>query len=415
MSRPGMIAGDAVGAGPVRQIFTQDGVFASAVFRVSGGSLYRDDVELGEVAGDGPVTIAGAADEVLTTAGAGLYKYDGTTFAVEAFPDDAGTTAVVFVSGFFVAIRAGSQKFYWRLRASDTWEALDFASAESLPDFLRDIVAVNGNIWLLGSRTVECWTLTGAADLPFTRIDQLLYEKGTLTTGAATSFDNALCWVGNDGIVYRSGDVPMRLSDNGIEERIKASATVSVFSFTLDGHALLAVRLDSGTWLYDASSQQWSRFTTHGRDNWRIACATQSDTTVLLGDDETGNVWTFGGWTDGDSPLVRLWTSAAGIDGGTVTVDNLQLDINIGWTTLLAGHGSEPVIETRSSNTAGATWRDWKPATMGAQGEYRRRSRYRRLGTFDAPGMMFEHRVSDPVAIRCTSIAYNEPGGGRSR
>jgi len=61
-SRPGLV--DRVvdmGAGPVQALFKGDGVLDSALYGVSGGSLYREGVLIGLVDGSGPFSMAGFA------------------------------------------------------------------------------------------------------------------------------------------------------------------------------------------------------------------------------------------------------------------------------------------------------------------------------------------------------------------
>lgn len=423
LSRPGLLASSTAGNGPVTGVFCEEGTFGGAVFVVSGGKLYKDGAELGTIAGTGPVSFASsndddAASELLVTAGTKLYSYNGTDLAEVALPDDFDCAAITFVSGHFVAVRAGTHKFYWSaVLDGRTWDALHFASAESEPDALIDCKAVRGDLYLIGQATIEPWAYTGGLDLAFEIIQHQLYTKGAHSTGCAVEADNALHWVGSDGIVYRGADVPQRLSDHGIEERIAASDSVSLFTFIHEGHTFVCVRLDEGTFPLDVSTGQWCEFTSYGRDNFRAQCAITSGTITYLGDDESGTVWTLDSsrFKDGDDPITGLFTMAFPIKGGTVTVDSLRVDASVGHTALLEGQGSDPVMEVRTSRDAGNTFGNWRSAALGAQGDYRTRTIVRRLGTYDYPGFMAEGRITDPVPRRISGVYINEPGGGRSR
>lgn len=416
LSRYGLSESYSVGDGPIQGIFTQQGVFDGDVFTVSGGELYRGETLLGTIDGDGPVSFAASATELVVTAGTTAYSYDGTDLEPVDFPDDAGVTAVAFMAGLFIYLRADTHRYYWSaVLDGRTIDALDFASAESAPDELRDVKAIGDNLFLLGSETVEVWALTGALDLPFSRIQQRSYRKGVISSGCAVELDNALHWIGNDGIAYRGADVPQRLSDHGIEERIAASATVCCFGFSYQGHKFFCVRLDTGTFALDVATGQWCEFATYGRDNWRARSAPHPDQAALFGDDETGALWEFAGFQDGAAPLERLFTAAFPIKGGATTVDRLNVENNPGRTDLLAGQGSDPEIEMRSSIDQGATWSDWEADDLGRQGDYRQRPEWRALGFFDSPGAMFEFRVTDPVPLRISDVLVNEAGGGRAR
>jgi hypothetical protein len=88
---------------------------------------------------------------------------------------------------------------------------------------------------------------------------------------------------------------------------------------------------------------------------------------------------------------------------------------NTGATPVLSGQGSNPLIEMRYSRDQGKTWSLWLPASLGAEGQYRVRADWRRLGMFDLPGALFEFRCTDPVPLRISAVKVNAAGGGRSR
>ncbi len=416
LSQPGLLASTAIGVGPVQGLFKRPGVFGGDTFALIGGNFYRGATLLGAVPGSGPASWAASAYEVVVTRGGAAYSYNGTDLAAIAFPDGASVTAVDFVGGLFLFARAGGHKWYWSaVLDARSVDALDFASAESSPDALLDIRAVGDVLYLLGETSVETWVLTGELNLPFNRVTQRIFSKGVIATACAEEVDNTLYYVGHDDSVYAVGDVPQRISDHGIEERVRESTTVQCFSYTYEGHSYFVVSLDSGNWPYDASTGQWSERQTFGQSNWRAACAAMDGDIPLFGDSESGTIWQHGGWVDGDVPLVRLFTAAFQIKGGAVAVDVIEVDANTGSTDDLAGQGADPVLEMRSSRDGGRTWSPWRSTALGKQGEARRRARFRRCGYFDAPGAMFEFRCSDPVPLRISAVRVNEAGGGRAR
>lgn len=412
LSRPPLETSVTRGSGPIRGMFSQEGTFGGDTFAVSGTHFYRAGTDLGAIDGSGPVSIASSGFEVLVTAGTSLYSYNGTNFVAVTLPDAFSARAVTFISGHFVVARDGTHKFYWSAQLDGrTFDALDFASAESEPDHLLDVVSMRGNLYNMGQASIEPWFYTGVLDLPFSLIQQRLFPKGVYDTGCSLEMDNALLWVGSDRIVYRTSDVPERLSDHGIEERIEQSATVSVFGFIFEGHSFFCIRLDTSTFAYDAATSQWCEFQSYGRSNFAGQCATAQ----FLGDDTDGTIWAFAADFSEEETVVREWTGAFPIKGGSVPVNNVTVDANPGRTELLVGTGSDPVIEMAVSRDAGATFGNFRQARLGAQGEYRARPRWNRCGLFDSPGAMFKFRVSDPVDLRVSNIFVNEAGGGRSR
>lgn len=417
IGRWGLLSSASYGSGPVVAVMWKSGVFNSDLFTLSGVDLYRGATLIGTINGSGPVSFAFSDLELVVTRGQSAWSYDGTDLAEIAFPDGANVRAVAFVAGLFVFVRDESGKFYWSaVLDARTIDALDFATAESSPDPLRDIVVMRGNVFLLGASTIEVWYVTGALDLPFTRVDQRLYPIGVIATGCARELDNTLFLIGHDGLVYRLDEVAQRLSDHGIEERVGESAAYSTFTIEYQGHKFFCIRLDQGTWCYDAATGQWCEFASYGRDNFAAQCAVVVERVVYLGDDTAGTVWTFTDTPQDDgAALEGRWTAGVRIDGGTQVIDNLQVDANVGWTEFLSGQGADPLIEMRASRDAGATWGNWRSAPLGRQGHYRNRARWTRMGMFDSPGALLEFRITDPSPRRVSGVMANEAGGGRSR
>jgi hypothetical protein len=94
--------------------------------------------------------------------------------------------------------------------------------------------------------------------------------------------------------------------------------------------------------------------------------------------------------------------------------------MNVGQSLVLAGQGSDPVMEVRLSDDAGQTWTDWEDAeignaAIGGTGMYRTLPEFRALGMYDFPGVMGECRVTDPVPIRISDVKFNTAHGGRQR
>lgn len=414
-SRPGMEVAATRGSGPIYGLYQAAGVVSGSVITVSGSTVFVGETVLGTILGDGPVSFAASETELLINAGAGIYRTNGSTLTLVSFPDNADVYKLVSSSGYFVALRRGTQQLYFSgVLDGASWQALDYASAENDPDPLIDAQVVNDMLVLLGSRSVEFWVKTGDPDAPFQPTEGRVFQKGVIGPGCSCVFDNTVAWIGSNHIVYIAGNVPERISDAGIEERIGQSDSFLLWCFAFEGHEFLVVRLSQGSWLFDAQTRQWCEFQTYGRANWRVRAASQDGT--FFGDDEDGSVWQFAaGHRDGDGPLERRFRAGAPISGGTVSADNVRLTVNVGETTDLTGYTADPSVEMRTSRDGGRQWGIYRASPLGAQGNYRTRCEWRRCGLFDDPGMLAEFRVVDPVPFRVSGVGINEMGGGRSR
>jgi hypothetical protein len=388
----------------VAGVFSEAGVFDGDVFTVSG---------------EGPVSFAASADELGICVDGQIWRYDGTGDATQVtLPDDFYAIKILYHDGLFFALRADTGDWYASgVLDLATWSALSFKSAESQPDNLLDAEFLSDAIYLFGQATIEPWDNDEtAATVPYTRRELSIMEIGIKATGCVTKTDQGLWFVSNDNrVMVTRGQAPERVSDHAMEERIAASSNVSTFGYIHEGHTFVCVRLDSGTWAVDISTKEWCEAQTLGLPNWIVSCATKpGDIPVFGGSD--GKVYGFSdGWVDGDYPLERRFTAGVPLSGGTLSVDVVSIQANIGFTGKYTGQGSEPLVEMRTSRDGGATWGQFRAVSLGERGDYRTRSRWRRVGMFDEPGALFEFRTTEPVGFRVSGVFVNEQGGGRSR
>ncbi|MGH8678699.1 MAG: packaged DNA stabilization protein, partial [Burkholderiales bacterium] len=330
-SRPGLSQSYEVGSGPVTGIFQQPGLFNGDILTVSDGNLYRGTTLVGAIVGSGPVSFASSLAEVVITAGSTLYSYDGTTLSAVAFPDGASVTAVAYLSGYFIAARADTGRFYWSaVNDGTTWDALDFANAESSADALRDIKVVNEELWLIGQDTIEPWRPNASVDPPFFRLEGRIITKGVMATGCARALDNTLFWPGDAGVVFRASGVPQRVSNHAIEERLKVATDVLGFAFYWEGHGFYGLRIDDECHLFDVASGEWTTFSTLGLDSYNVLCAENVATVPYFGGHDDGTIWVWDGFADGASQLERRFTVGVPIDGGTFAIDDISLTVNCG-------------------------------------------------------------------------------------
>lgn len=409
-SRPGLTLVATWGTGPITGIFQEKGVLGGALFAVTGGKLFTGGVDKGAIAGTGPVSFAGTTNELLITAGSSLYSYNGTDLVAVAFPDSASVRAIEYHDGLFIAIRNNTHKFYWSAVLNGrTWDALDFASAESRPDNLLDLKILNDTLFLFGEETIEPWANVADADAPYQRIEQRIYGVGLHSTGCVRKLDNSLFFVGGDNVVYRLADVPERISHHGIEEKIAGATTVYAYTFIHDGHSFFCVKTNTQTFAYDVATQQWAELQNTADANFNVACATVPGSGPMrMGDAVDGTVWTWGEDTDDNGvDYPRVFTAAVPLDA-PLSVENVRLWVN-------PGQNQGPVITMEYSRDAGQTWESAGVAGMGGAGSYRQLVEWRALGMFDFPGAMFRFTFRANGVLRVSAVKINERGGGRSR
>lgn len=408
-SRPGLRNRSAdMGVGPVRCLFKGDGVLDSALYGVSGSALYREDEYIGTVDGSGPVSMAGFEDKLFAAAGGSLWGYNGSTLATVTFPDGANVTKAIVGASRLIALRADTEKFYWSDVLSSTIGGLSFASAESQPDRLKDMLFWGDNLLLFGAETVETWPNTTDPDAPFQPLEGRTFRRGIRGTGCATLFGPTYAWITNLNQVCI--ETPENIvSDAGLEEKIAASTTAALYTFYLEGTEFLAVRLDDATHCYSFRTPTWAQMESDGEANWIPQCFAGG----VFGSAIDGKTLEWGNnWEDLGGTLERRFEAGIALNSGGLTVNNLSLRTNPGNTTYLTGTYANPTVEVRFSRDAGRTWGNWRQTSLGVQGDYRKQPRWLGCGMFSQPGFMCEFRVSDPVDFRVSDVLVNEPYGG---
>ena len=397
-----------MGDGPVEAIFKADGVLDGGLYGVSGGNFYSATTSKGTVTGDGPWSIAGYEDYVFAAGGGSLYSYNGTTLATVSVPDSANVTKCLVGASRLIILRADTEKFYWSDVLSTTIDALSFASAENQPDRLKDALFIDDVLILFGSETVEFWPNTTDADLPFQALEGRVFEKGVKATGCATKFGATFAWVTNNNEICVS-DPDNIISKQGLEAKIEGSASVSLWTFHLEGTEFLALTLDSGTWVYSNRSKMWSQFASYGYDAWVPHCYAGG----VFGSSQDGKTLAWGDtYLDLGGVLERRFRAGNPLNSGSVNVGNLIVRANVGQTSYLSGTYADPTIEMRSSRDAGQTWGNWRGKSLGTQGKYRKKVQWTACGMFGQPGVFMEFRVSDPVPFRVSDVLVNEKFGG---
>lgn len=410
-SRPGLSdRGANMGSGPVKQLFRRDLVLNTALFGVSGGRLYRETTDLGAISGSGFVSMAGNEIGVMATAGASLHYYNGTVLATVSFPDGASVAHIETGGSRFWAVRKDTGKLYWTDPLEADVEALDFVTAESLPDRLLHTLWIDGQPILFGAESVEFWQQTGSATLPIAPLKHLVWEVGIRATGCAVGIGATFACVTNQNQVVLQNERNV-ISNPGLQARIEASANVSLFTFLLDGVEFLALKLDEETQVYNLQTGMWSEFASYGESNWIPQCYAAG----VFGSSLDGKTleWS-AGHEDLGGVLERRFVGGRPINGGGVNISNVQLRCNVGQTPYLTGDYADPTVEMRLSRDAGQTWGNWRRVSLGSQGNYRTRVQWRACGQASQPAFLAEFRTTDPVDFRVSDVLVNEPWGGRA-
>ena len=111
-------------------------------------------------------------------------------------------------------------RVYWVKPGAVIIEALDFATEESQPDDVLDIMIVGDTAMFVGENSTEVWYPTGLLDAPFAPVSGRVYDKGAIE-GSVVNVNGTVFLVGTDNIVYAISGKANRVSSHGVEETIR--------------------------------------------------------------------------------------------------------------------------------------------------------------------------------------------------
>lgn len=415
---PGLNLSYTIGVGPVRGEFACSNGRAFAVANLGLYEVFADGTSstpLGSLSTDtGGVTMDENPFQLMICDGASVYIFTYATniFAKVTDIDLPTAGTITCIDGYSVINKVGTGSFYISaINDASSWAPLDFATAESSPDNLLRVINAVGSLWLLGTRTSEIWTDTGASSFPFERNAGGTMQTGILAPLTAVPVDNSLLWVGADsfgsGVVYRAqGYTPQRISNNAIERIIQDAPNpeeMSAYTYQEDGHVFYV--LTGGglptTLVYDISTQLWHErafLNNDGEFEQHLgSCGMFAFGKQFVGDRRNGSIYQMSRdyYSDNGDEMAseRIYTYVSD-ENKRIRYNRLEIGFETG-VGLQSGQGSAPVCDLSLSKDGARTWTDPQTCSIGAVGRYNTTVAFRRLGV--AKSLTFKLRITDPV------------------
>ena len=424
---PGCKLNTTVGTGPIRGIF-QPSYGADAIV-VSGAGVYRltklgASTFIGSLSSStGPVCMAdnGLLTMLVDGTASGYLISPAYVFSVLSSSAFYGGTSVYFLDGRFILNRPGTGQFYASDMYKATFSPLNFATAESSPDNLLNLIIDHREVWLLGSKTIEIWANSGAAGFPYERLTGAAIDLGCAAKYSVARMDNSVFWLGTNEasglMVYRAESyAPKRISTHAIEFAIANYETVSdaqAYCYQQEGHSfyVLTFPTANATWAFDAATGAWHQraYMSDGlQTRHRSNCFSSAWGLALVGDYENGNIYALDmdTYTDNGAAILRSRSCKTLQDGDYEWINfaSLQVDFEAG-QGLNDGQGIAPLVALQYSDDGGFTWSNERTCTLGAQGKYANRARWTRMGR--SRSRVFRVRISDPIPVVIIGAAVN--------
>ena len=395
-----------------------DHVMNEVRYVINGAALYKEDSlgarsSLGTVSGSDRAIFADDGANLYFTANNSLYKYDGSTVTTVTQSVVTNPSSIAYINRQFII--TGDNGLFGTSDVADgsTYNALNYAEAETKPDPLIRVYQFSQLVYFMGSQTIELWRNTGSGNPPFARQDTSLVNVGIIGKYAVTNTDRYMYWMGDDRKLYKCVGANFEtINTSGVSHVVESFATASdciASSFTLKGQDFVLFKFPSAGYalLYSENNQYWSVLSSGTDKNfvnsWYGNSVSQCYGKNLVTDYRNGNTYELdiSTYTDNGDTILHIVvpkTFSSEDIGGSGRIIATQAFINMqAGVGLATGQGSNPVLMCQFSNDGGEVWNAENFVEIGVMGDYTKRVQFDQFSN----GYQIKLRVmwSDPVPV----------------
>lgn len=399
-----------VGNGPIRGMLTASGV----LYLVSGNEFYRVTISqfgainatlIGDISGqNGLVTLAAIGTDLpqimALTSGTG-YIYNADTEAFTQITDVSFDPdyQVTSLNQRFYLNKPNSNEFF----GSDILDGLNydplyFASAENNPDHIKTIQAINTELIIFGSESIERWQAIDVTEgFQLRRMEGATINRGIASARSLATFENTVFWLADDFTVRSLSSSGMnKISDLSLETAITSYSSPSqAFGFFVNYPYYKCYCLtfpgNNVTWCYDVMRGLWHKRDSVGVDGWRIGACVNYSNFVIVGDRFNGNIYAMDAniFTENGQKTPKIWvTPSEYLDETNYVCNSLELvaDSGVGPISNVTDIGQilnepvKPYISCEISKDGGFTYRALPDRNLGSVGDRSHRLKWRSLG-----------------------------------
>lgn len=372
-------------------------------------------VALGTVEGLGGVSMAdnGTQLMILVPGGKGyIYNEDAGTPFLEItdldFTASGAPQYVVFLDAYFACSTDSKKWIISALNDGLSWDALDFASAESDPDDIVAPIVYRNRIFITGSETTEAFVnAPNGAGFPFIR-SNVFMQKGCFAPLTLIAAHDTFMMIGgganeSPAIWQYTGASYQKISTTAIDNVLSGFSEEVIgaafsFSYADKGAYFIGFTIDNYTFVFDVITQRWHERSSHIDNNdvrWRVNSLVTAYGRVLVGDSQDGRVGELSSniYTEYDNNIRGIISTQPFSNmGNAIRIPMIEL-------TMEAGVGNadrpDPKVSMDVSDN-GKTFTYERSRSIGKIGEYDHRAIWLRNGRFSRFAV-FRWKFSDPV------------------
>jgi hypothetical protein len=339
---------------------------------------------IGDVGGEGKVTLDYSFDYLAIASSGKLYLYRSSTGLQQVTDPDLGTVVdVVWVDGYFMTTD-GEFLIVTELNDPFSVNPLKYGSSEADPDPIVALLKVRNEVYALNRHTIEVFDNVGGQLFPFQRVEGAQVQRGAIGTHACCVFQESIAFIGGGrneapSVWLISGSNAERISTREIDQLLTEFTEEELSNVLMEarvdkGYRHLYIHLPNQTLVFDAAAT-----TGAGAPVWFTLA------TSIVGDGQyraKNLVWVYNRWNVGDptstafgylsESLSSHWGVLNGWEFATIILYNESRGLVFHELELIAltGNsifGTDPSIWT-SYTEDGLTWSQERICKAGMTG-----------------------------------------------
>lgn len=384
----------------------------SIIYAVFGETLYKINpggiaTSIGTITGTDNVSMAfnkASPVEVAIVANNKRYLMASDVITEIADADlPQGAIDVVYLDGYFVFGYSNGLMYSSAINDGTSYNALDFAEAEQKADKLVALGVLSDRLVAFGADSIEFWYNDGGTEgFPFSVQPGATINRGILGKKCWAEFDNSVAWIDNNGDVVRgestiarsiSTDPVTDAIETTIKKQEQSKIVMSTWSF--GRHEMLQIWSPDWCWVYDASTQKWFSRKSQDRDTWAGKFVHNSFNKTLAYDEASGLIYEQDKDTHDENGKARIVSVPSNcIYSGASRVIHwalwLDIETGVGNAEDTDSEDVTPEITLRWTDDGGHSWAGYETESIGAQGDYRKRVKFNKLGSSYMQGRFYQ-------------------------
>lgn len=403
---PGLKLFKDLGTGAGRMLHVMD----ERMYAVSGTRFYEIDsignaTDHGEVPGTKVIKADNNGTQLIMPLGFNSYVYDTSGNDVRILQNGVGnffaSSAAAVVGRRTAYIRDNSSQFFLsNIDDATTFDADDFANAESRPDDNISTHQFKGHLWLFGQRSYEGWYLSSEA-FPLSPFPNAKFNIGCGANLSVASDENYMAWLSHNRRIYiTEGGAPRPISNADVEYEISQMSSIGdavAYFYTEEQHTFYVIQFPSSgrVFAFDVMTGEWCERESNGGRHLVLQYVYCYGKHYAISY-EDGKIFEMGlGCTTDDGSARDYVFTLPSIEakGESLTQSIFELVMDSGLAPFLDNTN----LELRWTEN-GHDWSDWIALEGGSRGQFGIKFKTSGLGTFEE--RFYQVRITSKGPVR---------------